>query len=243
MSMENLQDTLEEMLKDLYNAEKQLTKALPKMAKAATTPELKDAIEEHLAVTEGHVNRLEEVFGELDLPVRGKHCAGMEGLIEEGKEVLEMKTESAPEALDAALIAAAQKVEHYEISAYGSARAFAELLGHERVAQLLEQTLDEESETNETLTRIAEETVNPAAMQGDGMQEYGNEEENESMQGRMQSQRNRMPGNGGRMQSNGGRMQSQGRMHSQGRMQSQGRTPQGGRSPGRSQSKKTTRSR
>src|SRR4029453_6169785 len=116
MAMENLQDTLEDMLKDLYNAEKQLTKALPKMAKAATTPELKEALEENLEVTEGHLNRLEQVFQELDLPVRGKHCAGMEGLIEEGKEVLEMKSESSSEAIDAAIIVAGQKVEHYEIS-------------------------------------------------------------------------------------------------------------------------------
>jgi ferritin-like metal-binding protein YciE len=206
MAMENLQDTLEDMLKDLYHAEKQLTKALPKMAKGATTPELKDAFEEHLSVTEGHVARLEEVFRELDMPVRGKRCAGMEGLIEEGKEVLEMKKESSPEAIDAALIAAGQKVEHYEISSYGSARAFAELLGHERVAELLEQSLEEESETNETLTRIAEETVNPSAAQGNGEEEEEGEEE-PAMQDRAPSQ---------------GRSQSQGRSPSQGRTQSRG---------------------
>jgi ferritin-like metal-binding protein YciE len=215
MAMENLQDTLEDMLKDLYNAEKQLTKALPKMAKAATTPELKEALEEHLEVTEGHLNRLEQVFQELDLPVRGKHCAGMEGLIEEGKEVLEMKSESSSEAIDAAIIVAGQKVEHYEISAYGSARAFAELLGHDRVAQLLEQTLEEESEANETLSRIAEETVNPSAVEANGgeqEQDQAQEESTASSGGRMQSQRRTL-----------GRTPS--RMQAQGRSQSQGRTP------------------
>jgi ferritin-like metal-binding protein YciE len=137
------------------------------MAKAATSPELKQAFEDHLSVTEEQVTRLEEVFRELDMPVRGKHCPGMEGLLEEGKELLG-KNEGSPAAIDAALIAAGQKVEHYEISAYGSARAFAELLGHERVAELLEATLDEESETNETLTRIAEESVNPEALKANG---------------------------------------------------------------------------
>jgi len=168
MALENLQDALEDMIKDLYNAEKQLTKALPRMAKAASSPELKQAFQDHLTVTEEQVTRLEEVFRELDMPVRGKHCPGMEGLLEEGKEVLDQQKEGSPAAIDAALIAAGQKVEHYEISAYGSARAFAELLGHERVAELLEETLDEESETNETLTRIAEESVNPEALKTNG---------------------------------------------------------------------------
>src|SRR4030095_11381949 len=139
-----------------------------------------------------HLNRLEQVFQELDLPVRGKHCAGMEGLIEEGKEVLEMKSESSSEAIDAAIIVAGQKVEHYEISAYGSARAFAELLGHDRVAQLLEQTLEEESEAHETLSRIAEETVNPSAVEANGgeqEQDQAQEESTASSGGRMQSQR------------------------------------------------------
>ena len=163
MSLQNLQDALEEMVKDLYNAEKQLVKALPRMARAASSEELKHAIEEHLTVTEGHVTRLEEVFSEMELPLRGKQCAGMEGLLEEGKEVLEKKGESNPAALDAALIAAAQKVEHYEMSAYGSARAFAEQLGLMNVAKLLQQTLDEESHANETLTKIASDSVNAAA--------------------------------------------------------------------------------
>ena len=163
MKLNSLHDVLVDNLRDLYNAEKQLLKALPRMAKAANSPELQSALEEHVAVTEAHAERLEKVFKEMDMPARGKTCRGMEGIIEEGKELLEARKDSSPEALDAALIGAAQKVEHYEISAYGSCRTHAETLGLSRVADLLQQTLDEESEANEKLTTIAQSTVNVAA--------------------------------------------------------------------------------
>ena len=163
MKLNSLHDVLVDNLRDLYNAEKQLLKALPRMAKAANSPELQSALEEHVAVTEAQAERLEKVFKEMDMPARGKTCRGMEGIIEEGKELLEARKDSSPEALDAALIGAAQKVEHYEISAYGSCRTHAETLGLSRVADLLQQTLDEESEANEKLTTIAQSTVNVAA--------------------------------------------------------------------------------
>jgi ferritin-like metal-binding protein YciE len=163
MPLANLHDVFVDQIRDLYNAEGQLTKALPKVAKAATTPELRKAFEDHLRVTEGHVQRLEEVFQELDLEPKGKTCKGMKGLIDEGKEVLEKKRGNAPAAVDAALIAGAQRIEHYEIAAYGTARACAEQLGLDAAARLLQQTLDEESEANELLTEIAEKRVNPAA--------------------------------------------------------------------------------
>lgn len=171
MALESLHDVLVDGVRDLYHAEKQLVKALPKMAKAASSVELKGALEEHLAVTETHVQRLEQVFKELGVTARGKLCHGMQGLIEEGKEVIAEKKESSPAALDAALITAAQKVEHYEISAYGSCRSHAELLGLDRVTKLLQQTLDEESHANETLTTIAAESVNAAALSSDDSEE------------------------------------------------------------------------
>src|SRR5262245_19403925 len=141
--MNSLEDLLQEQLKDIYSAEQQLTKALPAMAKHATTPQLKRAFEEHLAQTEEHVKRLEQVAEQMDFSLRGKKCSGMEGLIEEGKELMEEDGDEA--VLDAGLIAAAQRVEHYEISAYGSARALAERLGASQVVSLLQETLDEES--------------------------------------------------------------------------------------------------
>lgn len=164
MSMNDLKDVLVDTLKDLYHAEKQLVKALPKMAKAASDDELRNALEEHLTVTEGQVSRLEEIFGELDMTPRTKVCHGMAGLIEEGKEVIEEKKSGESAAIDAALIAGAQKVEHYEITSYGSARAFAEQLGLDRVAELLQQTLQEEEEADEKLSKIALESVNQRAM-------------------------------------------------------------------------------
>ena len=154
MPAENLQDLLVETLRDTLDAEKQLVKALPKMAKAATSPDLKAAFTEHLAVTKGQVTRLEKVFEEMGIAARGKHCVAMEGLIEEGSEMIEEEPESV--VLDAGLIAAAQKVEHYEIAAYGTCRTWANLLGHNKVADLLSQTLDEEAEADEKLTTIAE---------------------------------------------------------------------------------------
>ena len=165
MPAENLQDLLVETLRDTLDAEKQLVKALPKMAKAATSPELKAAFTEHLEVTRGQVTRLEKVFQELGVAARGKHCVAMEGLIEEGSELIEEEPESV--VLDAGLIAAAQKVEHYEIAAYGTCRTWATLLGHNKVADLLSQTLDEEAEADEKLTTIAESSINVEAEVGD----------------------------------------------------------------------------
>ena len=153
--LKNLEDFLIDELKDLYSAEHQLIKALPKMAKAAASEELKAAFEEHLKQTEGHAKRLEKIGKYFDRPMTGKKCAAMEGLIEEGKEIME--EDAAPEVLDAALITAAQKVEHYEIASYGSARTHAALLGHTEVEDLLQETLDEEADCDEKLTEIAEE--------------------------------------------------------------------------------------
>ncbi len=164
MPSETLQDLLVDVLRDTYNAEKQLVKALPKMAKAANSEELRAAFEEHLEVTRQQVTRLEEVFKALDVPVRGKHCVAMEGLIEEGKELMEEDHD--PEVMDAGLIAAAQKVEHYEIAAYGTVRTWAEMLGHSEVAGLLEQSLNEEAETDEKLSQLAMSTINVNAEDG-----------------------------------------------------------------------------
>jgi ferritin-like metal-binding protein YciE len=141
-------------LKDLYSAEQQLVKALPKMAKAATSKELKKGFEHHLKQTRGHIARLEKVFKAIEASPRGKKCKAMEGLIKEGAELIKEKAE--PEVLDAALIAAAQRVEHYEIAGYGCVRTYARILGDQESASLLQQTLDEESQTDETLTQLAE---------------------------------------------------------------------------------------
>ena len=159
--MATLEDLYTDILKDLYSAEKQLVKALPKMAKNAESPDLQKAFQEHLKQTEGHVERIERIFSELDGSPRGKKCVGMEGLIEEGNEI--MQEDAEPNVLDAGLIAAAQKVEHYEIASYGTARAWAERLGYNSAARLLQQTLDEESMANEKLTKIAESHINMEA--------------------------------------------------------------------------------
>jgi ferritin-like metal-binding protein YciE len=159
-------DTLEKLyiseLRDLYSAENQLLKALPKMAKGASSPELKDAFQKHLEQTKGHVEKLEQLFEQLDESPKGKTCHGMKGLIEEGSEILTEDGENS--VLDAGIIVAAQKVEHYEIASYGSVRTFANLLGKDEAAGLLKSTLDEESETNEILNRLAEGIVNPEAL-------------------------------------------------------------------------------
>src|SRR5665213_769114 len=147
-------------LKDLYSAENQLVKALPKMAKASSAEELRTAFEEHLEQTREHVTRLEKIFEALDESPKGKKCVGMEGLIEEGSEKIEEDPEE--EELDAGLIAAAQRVEHYEIAGYGCVRTYANLLGESEAVSLLEQTLAEEKETDEKLTELAEQ-INVAA--------------------------------------------------------------------------------
>src|SRR5687768_16682961 len=165
MEMNSLQDLFIHDLKDLYSAETQLTKALPKMAKAASDPNLKEAFQTHLAETEQHVARLEQLLEELDESPKGKKCKAMEGLIEEGKEIMEEDAE--PEVLDAGLIGAAQKVEHYEIAGYGTARTYAEMLGNDAAARLLQQTLDEEGKTDKLLTELAVSCINVEAERGD----------------------------------------------------------------------------
>jgi ferritin-like metal-binding protein YciE len=162
MRLNTLQKLYTDELRDLYNAENQLLKALPKMAKAASSEELKGAFEKHLEQTKGHVKRLEQVFQELDEKPKGKTCHAMKGLIEEGSEILEEEGETSVR--DAGMIVAAQKVEHYEIAGYGSVRTFAHLLGQNKAAELLQATLDEESETNELLNRLAESIINPEAV-------------------------------------------------------------------------------
>jgi ferritin-like metal-binding protein YciE len=162
MKMKSLSDLFVHEIKDLYSAEKQLTKALPKMAKAACNDALRQAFESHLEETQEHVQRLEELAGELEVNLRGAKCKAMEGLIEEGKSIIEENMED--DVRDAALICAAQRVEHYEIAGYGCARTFAERLGNEQAAKLLQQTLDEEGAADKKLTQIAMERVNEEAM-------------------------------------------------------------------------------
>jgi ferritin-like metal-binding protein YciE len=177
--MNTLSELLEEQLKDLYNAEKQLTKALPAMARKASTPSLKEAFTGHLEETNNQVQRLEEIGQTLGIGLKGKVCKAMEGLIEEGKEVIKEKGDRL--VLDAALIAAAQRVEHYEISAYGSARALAEQLGHSDAVELLQATLDEESGADEKLSSISLDEILGEAPSGLEDDEEGEEEESEEV--------------------------------------------------------------
>jgi ferritin-like metal-binding protein YciE len=165
MKMKTLEDLFFHELKDLYSAEKQLLKALPKMAKAATNEELKTAFENHLAETEEQVARLDNLFADLGVNGRMMKCKAMEGLIEEGKHILEEDMDD--DVRDAGLICAAQKVEHYEIAGYGCVRTFAEQLGHSDAAAVLQQTLEEESAANELLTKIAMSSINEEAMAGE----------------------------------------------------------------------------
>jgi ferritin-like metal-binding protein YciE len=141
-------------LQDIYDAEKQITKALPKMAKAATSSRLREAFQHHLEQTNNHVSRLEQIFEQLDESPKGQTCDGMEGLIEEGSNMIEEDMDG--EAKDAGLILAAQRVEHYEMAAYGTARTYANILGEKKAASLLQQTLNEEKETDQNLTTLAE---------------------------------------------------------------------------------------
>jgi len=161
MKLESLRELLVDELKDLYSAENQLVKALPKMAKAAASPELKAAFEEHLEETKGQVDRLVTIFEQLEGSPKGKKCKAMEGLVEEGSEFIDADGEDSVK--DAALICAAQKVEHYEIASYGCARTFATLLGLDEVAELLQETLDEEGNADKKLTELAETVINVEA--------------------------------------------------------------------------------
>lgn len=157
----NLEDLFIETLQDLYDAEHQITKALPKMAEHARSKELKQGFKDHLEMTERQIKRLETVFQEMDMKPKAKKCKGMEGLIKEGDEV--MKEEMEPAVVDAALIAAAQKVEHYEIAGYGTARAYAQALGRQNIAKLLDQSADEEGRTDKLLTAMAVSHINRRA--------------------------------------------------------------------------------
>ena len=158
MQMENLQDLMKEDLKDVLHAENQIIKALPKMIKTASNPQLQQAFQMHLEETKGHVNRLEEVMGILGMPVKGKTCKAMQGIIEEGKEV--MSEDAEDDVMDAALIGAAQKVEHYEIASYGTLCTYAELLGLAEAKKLLGQNLEEEKATDQKLSQLAESLIN-----------------------------------------------------------------------------------
>ena len=160
--VKTMEDLFLEEIRDLYDAEKQITKALPKMARAATSQELSAGFNEHLEQTRGHVERLEQIFSELGVKSGGVKCKGMEGLLKEGDEMVSLTNPGMVR--DAGLIAAAQRVEHYEMAGYGSARTFAQLLGRNEAAGLLEQTLEEERETDEKLTEIAESMVNQRAL-------------------------------------------------------------------------------
>jgi ferritin-like metal-binding protein YciE len=159
--MDSLDELLEDELKDIFNAENQLVKALPKLAKKASSPKLKKAFTDHLAQTQGQIERLQKVGEMLGIKLTGKKCHAMEGLVAEGKEILEEDGQSA--VIDAALIGAAQRVEHYEMAAYGTVRALAQQLGHAKAVKLLQATLDEEGATDKLLTQIAEQDVLPAA--------------------------------------------------------------------------------
>jgi ferritin-like metal-binding protein YciE len=159
--MKNLEDLFVHTLEDMYDAEKQIVKALPKMEEHANSNELKQGFKDHLEVTKRQIERIETIFKDMKKEAKGTHCKGMEGLIKEGEDM--MKEDMDSKVKDAALIAAAQKIEHYEIAGYGTARAYAEALGHKDFARLLDQSADEEGQTDEKLTKLAEGQINPKA--------------------------------------------------------------------------------
>ena len=171
MNHSTLRSALVNEIRDLYHAEKQLVKALPKLSKGATSPDLKEALDAHLEETEGHVDRLEKVFDALGERARAKSCAGMAGIVEEGSNTLDEDFDD--EVMDAAIIAAAQRAEHYEIAAYGTAAAWADALGLDEAAELLSSILDEEKAADEKLTTLAERGINASATSGDGEMQAG----------------------------------------------------------------------
>jgi len=173
-----------EQLRDIYNAEKQLVRVLPKMAKAASSDELRSALEEHLEQTRHHVERVEGILDDLGKSPSGKSCKGMSGIIDEGQEILNEDFE--PDVLDAGIIAAAQKVEHYEIATYGTLRTFAEMKGDQKAAQMLQETLDEEYEADKTLTRLAESHVNMNAADSEAFGREGDTRNRMRPEGRRQ---------------------------------------------------------
>ena len=173
MSMDNLKDLYKEELKDAYNAEQQILKALPKLIKSCRSDELRDALENHLHQTEEHKTRLEQCLGEVGLPAKGKTCDGMKGIIAEGDDLV---GDAEDDVMDATIIAAAQKVEHYEIATYGCLRTWAETLGLEHSVRLLQQTLDEEKEADAKLTEEADSFANAFAAQGEGTDDDDDDE-------------------------------------------------------------------
>jgi len=189
--MENLKELLLEELKDLYSAEKQIVKALPKIIKGASSEELKSAITEHLEITKGQVTRLEEVFGQLDEKPKAKTCKGMQGLLEEGSESLDEEEKGMLR--DLQLIGAAQRVEHYEVAAYGTAKAMAEKLGLSEAADLLNETLEEEEEADKKLTEVAEALYEQVQTGDDEGGEDAEEDEEEVMAGKGAPQSKRAP--------------------------------------------------
>lgn len=203
MKLTTLEKLLEDQLKDLYSAEAQILKALPKMAKTASSDALREAFEHHLEETRGQVERLERIRDLMGIKISGKKCKGLEGLIEEGKEVLEADGDEA--IVDAALIAAAQKVEHYEIGAYGTARTLAQQLGQDEVAELLQETLDEESAADEKLTAIAESEIYPQVQEEASEEDEEAEEEDEEMESEEEEDMEAPTGKGRRRQPAGRR--------------------------------------
>jgi len=173
----NLNDLFVEELRDLYHAEKQLVKALPKLAKAASARDLRQAFEHHLEETEGHVTRIEQIFKLLDETPRAKPCAGIAGIVEEGSELIKEHGKDKGPALDAGLIAGGQRAEHYEMAAYGTLKAWAEALGHEEVATLLQETLDEEKAADRKLSELAEAGINEVATVGRSEEDEEGEDE------------------------------------------------------------------
>jgi ferritin-like metal-binding protein YciE len=169
-----LHDAFIDELRDAYDAEKQLLKALPKLAKNSTSDELREAFESHLEETKGHVEKLEQVFASLEEKVRGKHCDGIAGIIEEGKSVMEEDFDD--QTMDACLIAAGQRAEHYEMAAYGTLVAWAKAMGHDEAAGLLEEILEEEKAADEKLTDLAEGGINESAVTSEGEEEEEDEE-------------------------------------------------------------------
>ncbi len=178
MALNTLEDLFIDELKDVYNAENQIVKALPKMAKVASSPELGDAFREHLEVTKGQIDRLDQIFANMEIKSRGKKCAGMEGILEEGKEMMNQAAD--PSVKDAGLISSAQRVEHYEMAAYGTLRTYAEMLGYDDAAQLLQETLDEEEQADQKLSQLAESLINVQAAHEDGEYDMDDEEFNKT---------------------------------------------------------------
>jgi ferritin-like metal-binding protein YciE len=193
-AMNTLHDLMVHQIKDLYSAERQLVQALPKMAKAATAPALQEAIETHLEQTQEQLSRLEQALELLGESTRVQKCKGMEGLIEEGKEMLD--AEADPEVLDAGIIAAAQRVEHYEIAGYGTVVEFARVMGHDEVRALLEQTLEEEKQTDALLSSLAEGGINALAERDGQVDMEGEETEEESPTGAASKARRATAGSG-----------------------------------------------